>query len=400
MTGSFTLWWLTAASSNPALDPLYQAVKAFNKRYPNVTVKMNRIANDPYKTALPVAMAGGHPPDVFFTWTGYSMLIPFAQSGYSLDLTPYYHEYGWAKRFYRWTLDASRYNGHLYALPNQIFALVVFTNKKLFQQLRVPLPTSTMSWQQVMNAFDAVKKHGTAPLAFGNLNKWPGGHFSTVFLAQFVDPKTRAEIFAGTKPFNTPAAVKGMESLQSLATKYGLFQSGFNGLTNENAQSLFIYKKGSAHQEGTWITTYWKQNHLDAGWFFWPPAPGSRGVQTTMNGVGDGFGVSRKAKDQKAIVAFLDWWVKEGGLVYSRVGGSPNANLGVNKVRGIVDPENVQVFNAMDKLKDTIPYTEHLIRPELVDLWLNNIQAMLGGSMSAKQALDSVEAKAAKVFHR
>ena len=74
---------LFALATN-GFDPV---VEAFNKQYPNITVKLTKFGTDEMKQALRVGASSGKMPDVWFNWGG-SLASPYSKAGLALDLTP------------------------------------------------------------------------------------------------------------------------------------------------------------------------------------------------------------------------------------------------------------------------------------------------------------------------
>ena len=81
-TGNVTVELFALATNG--FDPV---VEAFNKQYPNITVKLTKFGTDEMKQALRVGASSGKMPDVWFNWGG-SLASAYNKAGLALDLTP------------------------------------------------------------------------------------------------------------------------------------------------------------------------------------------------------------------------------------------------------------------------------------------------------------------------
>ena len=73
----------------------FQAVvKAFETANPNVTIRMEAVADDPYKDKIRVVMASGNIPDIYFSWSG-AYAGQFVRAGRAMDLTPAFADQSW-----------------------------------------------------------------------------------------------------------------------------------------------------------------------------------------------------------------------------------------------------------------------------------------------------------------
>src|SRR4029078_7890368 len=81
-TGNVTVELFALATNG--FDP---GVEAFNKQYPNITVKLTKFGTDEMKQALRVGASSGKMPDIWFNWGG-SLASAYNKAGLALCLTP------------------------------------------------------------------------------------------------------------------------------------------------------------------------------------------------------------------------------------------------------------------------------------------------------------------------
>jgi raffinose/stachyose/melibiose transport system substrate-binding protein len=99
--------------------------KAFQAKYPNITLKRVTRSFDDLKTTLKLALSGNEPPDVFQANNGRPDMGSFVQAGQLLPLDRYAAAYKWNERYPESVRKYSSYStngktfgtGTLYGLP-------------------------------------------------------------------------------------------------------------------------------------------------------------------------------------------------------------------------------------------------------------------------------------------
>ncbi len=126
-------------------------VSAFEKQNKNIDVKLIEASDRSDLLArLSTSFAGGTPPDLFLL--NYRFYAQFAARGV---LEPVQSRMNASKLFdrsdfYKQPLDAFTYRGQVTCQPQNISSLVVYYNKKLFNQAKVPFPKKGWTWNQMV----------------------------------------------------------------------------------------------------------------------------------------------------------------------------------------------------------------------------------------------------------
>lgn len=198
-------WWDTSDPDNeaPAYDEL---IKKFNEEYPDVTVKHEIVPFDQtqnkFKTA---AEADSGAPDILraeVAWTP-----EFASLGYlyALDGTA-----ALENNFLETPLSSNEFDGKTYGVPQVTDTLGLMYNKSLFEKAGLDPEAPPTTWDEVRDAAKALKSKAGVDGIYLN----SGGYFLLPFLygegADLVDTE------AQTITVNSPEAVKGIETAQSL----------------------------------------------------------------------------------------------------------------------------------------------------------------------------------------
>lgn len=126
-------------------------IKAFEAEQRTVRVQLIEAAdNKDLMTRLSTAFSGGRPPDLFLM--NYRSFGQFASKGAIEPMGPRLaSSTAFAEPdFYPQALDAFRYDGQLQCMPQNDSSLVVYYNKKLFQEARVAEPEAGWTWAQMV----------------------------------------------------------------------------------------------------------------------------------------------------------------------------------------------------------------------------------------------------------
>ena len=178
-------------------------------------------------------------------------------------LTPldsYSAKWGWGKRQSaalltidgRATPKGQIGSGKLYGISTTGDWVGVFYNKAKMKELGIAVPKTLAEFEK---ALATAKAAGETPIAFGNLDKWPGIHeFQSVLMAVAPAAQVGNTIFGkpGSK-WSTPAVLKAAATVQKWA-KAGYYSDGYAGLGYDDATKNFVKGTGVFTITGTWKT--------------------------------------------------------------------------------------------------------------------------------------------------
>jgi multiple sugar transport system permease protein len=126
-----------------------EALAAFRERYPDIQVLYEPSPGRQYEEKILTGLAADAPPDVFLLD---SKLIPtFTNKNVLMDLEPFIGRLGIdTAQWFPNILDIARRGSALYALPKGFSPLVIYYNKKLFQEAGIPFPDSGWTWNDYL----------------------------------------------------------------------------------------------------------------------------------------------------------------------------------------------------------------------------------------------------------
>lgn len=136
-----------------------ELIAAFETATPDVKVEFIPVGKQKdHMAKLATGFASGEPPDLFLI--NFRRFGQFAAKGVLEDLGPRLVERGNYREadFYPQTIEAFRYQGTLVCTPQNVSSLVVYYNRKLFEQAGLPLPTSDWNWETFLTAAKALTR--------------------------------------------------------------------------------------------------------------------------------------------------------------------------------------------------------------------------------------------------
>ncbi len=131
------------------IETLKPLLADFQRQNPDVPVELIHVP-DAYPQSIRLMAAARKMPDVLFME---SQLLPgFARRGVLRDLSPYLDsdpELG-PDDFYRPVMDAMSWKGTQYGIPRDLSNLVMFYNRRLFDEAGVPYPESGWTYEDMV----------------------------------------------------------------------------------------------------------------------------------------------------------------------------------------------------------------------------------------------------------
>lgn len=153
--------------SGGALEPWNNAIKGFEAKYPGVKVNLEAVP-DAYGDKLLTQFAAGTAPDVFMVGDG--DVAKFVGKGAVQDLDPYITGDNPLDLnvFYPGPFSIGQLQGKTYLMTKDYSPLVIFYNKTLFDEAKVPYPAENWTWDDFLATAQALTKTD----ASGNITQW------------------------------------------------------------------------------------------------------------------------------------------------------------------------------------------------------------------------------------
>lgn len=374
-------------------------VKEFEAAHPDVTIRMEAVADDPYKDKIRVIMSSGNVPDIFFSWSG-EYVAQFVRAGRALDLTAAFAEGGWKDRFSDATLEPFRVGKGVYGVPMNLSGKFVAYNKAHFAKVGAQPPADFDEFVAVM---EKLKAAGITPFAFGGQAPWADAHYIGDFNAKLVPEAVRRADYALTSPdaelFTHPGYAEALARFQDFATR-GWFNKGPNAITNAIARGSFTAGREAMFFEETLGFKQYQNSKLAAdgfGFFQMPPMKGAAGRQDLLTGAPDGFVVAAATKAPKEALEFLRFLTtRENGAAWTKASGRPSAVKGAVTTDNAL-PEVVAGVEAIGRAPGMAIWLDTAVDSRIVGVWLPGMQAVLGGTETPAQVMAKVRQTALQV---
>jgi raffinose/stachyose/melibiose transport system substrate-binding protein len=282
---------------------------AFQAKYPNVKIKRVAKSFADLNATLKLAVSGDRAPDVVQANQGRPVMGQLVKGGLLRPLDAYEKAYGWDDRYADLLLDLNRFtpdaktfgDGKLYGVSQMGEIVGVFYNRAKVTDLPKTFP-------DFEKQIAAVKQRGDVPVAFGNLDKWPGIHdFQTVQNAYVAPDDVRNFVFARSgASIDTPENQEAATKLQDWA-KRGYFTPDFNGTGYDPAWQQFARGKGTFLIAGTWLVAdLEKRMGKNVGFMLAPPKEAG-GDPVSLGGESLPFTITTKSKHPDVAAAYIDF---------------------------------------------------------------------------------------------
>jgi raffinose/stachyose/melibiose transport system substrate-binding protein len=363
--------------------------RAFERKYPNVTIKRVARSTTDLNATLKLAVSGDRAPDVVQANQGRPVMGQLVKGGLLRPVDAYASAYGWGDRYPQVLLDLNRFSpdgktfgsGKLYGISQMGEIVGVFYNRDMVSRA----PSTFAEFERMLAA---AKRRGQVPISFGNLDKWPGIHEYQAVLNQYAAPDAvRDFVFArdGARFENQEAAAK----LQQWA-KAGYFTKNFNGVGYDPAWGQFSKGAGPFLIGGTWLLRDLSDAMGDKlGFMLVPPAEEGGGAQA-LGGESLPFTITSKSEHPDVAAAYIDFITNpDAARVLVETGNLPAMPTDAQPTA----PAGRDVFDAWQALSDAdglVPYLDYAT-PTFYDDITAAIQQLLAGRESPPDFIEDLQ---------
>jgi raffinose/stachyose/melibiose transport system substrate-binding protein len=381
---SLTLWHNYGTGGNAGAT--VTLVKAFEKQNPDISIKVVSQPSANYFALLQAASIAKTGPDLAVQWTG---LFDLKYEKFLLNLKPYFSAAEMAK-INALTYMAPNFNpakGFL-VMPFENQFYMGFYNKALFRKARISGPPK--SWSELYAACDKLTKIGVTPFVYGadpqSISSSPYPWYDMSYLmAGIYTPTQWKGLYTGQIPWTSPKIVAQVSKWASLSKK-GCTNKDV--LTKTNILGAFIKGQAAMISDGNWDTaTFQKSMGKNVAPFVLPFS--NRPQRGVIQYSGDGFSVMNYSKHQREAVRFLKFMmsgpaqkiIAAAGLIPD-IKGYGTKNTLANQMLAFVSKQGLTPY----------PMLDNVVQPEVVTTGMKQLDAALGGNISASSALKSLKA--------
>ncbi|GAA3025920.1 ABC transporter substrate-binding protein [Microbacterium dextranolyticum] len=372
------------------------AIAAFEKQNPNVTITMQSIQNEDLDGKLQTALNAGDAPDIFLQRGGGKMTA-MVQAGQVMDLTDKISDTV-KSEISAGSFKAETYQDKVWAMPLAVLPSGFWYSSDLFTKAGVSSTPTTVT--ELEGVVDKLKAAGIAPIALGGKDAWPAAHWYYNFALRECSAKT-IEKTGDSKDFSDACWTKAAQDLADFAATKP-FNEGF--LTTSAQQGagssagLVANHQAAMELMGAWdpgviaSLTPDEKPLPDLAWFPFPELSGGQGEPGSMMGGVDGYSCSAKAP--KECADFLNFVASaDQQVAYYKAYNAPPVNTTAQK--SVTEPYLQQVLAAYNKAPFVSQWLDTVLGQNVGNALNVAVVDLLAGKSSPDQMMKSV-ADAAK----
>jgi raffinose/stachyose/melibiose transport system substrate-binding protein len=366
--------------------------RAFQEQYPNVTIKRVAKSFEDLNATLKLAVSDDRPPDVVQANQGRPVMGQLVRAGLLRPLNSYAEAYEWDSRYASVLLDLNSFSkdgktfgeGNLYGLSQVGEIVGVFYNKSKVREF-------PQTFEEFEQALAAAKADGDVPIAFGNLDGWPGIHEFETVQAQYEDKQAiRDFVFARSGAgFATPGNEEAAAAIQGWAED-GYFTPDFNGTGYDPAWKDFTKGEGRFLIAGTWLTADLADAMGDEVGFELMPPPEGTDTPTALGGEGLPFAITSGSENPDVAAAYIDFITNaEAAQVLTETNNLPAMRTDAQPGGALLR----DVFAAWQTLSEEdglVPYLDYAT-PTFYDEITAGVQELLAGQRDPAEFTEQIE---------
>ncbi len=255
-------------------------IEAFHAQNDHIRIESEHVSSTPeFNAAIMTRIAAGNAPDIFYI--GEVLVESHIQMGTLLDLLPYAQESGFdLEKFWPSLLPPMGYDeGHLYAIPKDCTAMMIYYNKAMLDAAGIPYPTPDWTWDEYAEMVNklTIKDDTGRVTQYGSAGDsgWPTWlGFAYKNGGQLIDPET------GRLIPDDPKTIEALQRYMDLGLVDGAMPSPdqLASLGNSTPQDLFMSNMAATMIAGRWQTFFFKEFEGEYGYINFPNTDSGNGT--------------------------------------------------------------------------------------------------------------------------
>jgi raffinose/stachyose/melibiose transport system substrate-binding protein len=361
--------------------------------HPNVTLEIQVLENEAFKTKLTTVMQSGDPPDIFQSWGG-GVLNEYAEAGLlrSIDAELDADGGAWRNSFGAGALGVYAYKGVNYGVPWDMGMIGWWYNKALFSQAGIEAFPTT--WTEFTDGVTALKDAGIVPISVGMGDKWPGMHMWAYLVTRIGGQAGFEAALFRTGSFTDAPFVEAGKMIQDLVNM-DPFQDGFLGATYGDEATAMGNGAVAMELMGQWAPAVEKANSVDGNGIGddldWAPFPAVEGGVGDINdavGGGNGFAIGKNAPD--AAIDFVKYLTRpESQMMCAGDGWCIPVVAGGEAA--MTDPLMIKLQAQLALAQYFQLYYDQALPPAMGSVINDSVQALFALSMTPEECAQAIE---------
>ncbi|MFC0299478.1 extracellular solute-binding protein [Virgibacillus soli] len=360
-------------------------VADFEKEHEGVKVDVEVLSNEQYKDKLKVLSTSNELPDVGMTWAA-GFLQPYVSGNKFATLDDVLDD-GLKDSFVSGTTEAYAIDGKTYGLPLELNIVSVYYNKAIFDQYGLKEPKDYDEFKDVVKT---LKDNGVAPIALGNKDSWTGSLWYMYFADRIGDDDVLTKAITREGSFEDPALIEAAKDVQELVDM-DAFVKGFNGLSDEEAKSMFMNEQAAMYLIATWDLPNYTTNEDvpqefrdSVGYFKFPVVDGKGDQNSYVGGPGVGLFVSENSKVKDEAKEFVAYFTEKWGeRAVTEVGVIPATKVDTESLE--LPQMYVDVLNDLNSATNITLFADVQMSASTAQVHLEQIQALFGKDITPEE---------------
>jgi len=370
-----------------------ELINRYMEENPHVKVEVEALQDEPYKNKILVYSSMNDLPDILHTWGQASFINPLIENGLLAELNPDdFKDYG----FVAGSFDGYSKNGKLFGLPKNADMLVLYYNKKIFQEQGLEAPKTT---EELLNVIQKLREANINPVAVNGMDAWTFPiWFEYAVQRQTGDFSTMDKALAGEGSFTSPEFIKAAEEMKALVDE-GMFQNSFLTADYGTARNLFGQEKAAMYLMGSWEMSLaadenFPQSFRDNVAVIPYPSSSNSSAQDVAAWYGGGYSISNHSKHKEEAIALLKYMFKPENwakTTWQTGAGIPAQNFDayLTGQETVLQKELISIFNSI-KTSSGTPVLDDAT-PEFKQAIMDAHQLLFSGEITPQQFVDSIQ---------
>ncbi|MDX3228960.1 extracellular solute-binding protein [Streptomyces sp. ME19-01-6] len=273
--------------------------------------------------------------------------------------------------------------GRLYGISQTGEYVGLYYNKDVLAKAGLQPPKT---WGEFTASLPRLKDRDELPIQFGNLDKYPAIHTFGVLQDQLAAAEVRDTVLGRGTGFDT-AATKDAAATLADWTKRGYLPKGANGLGYDDAAKKFSSGDGGYLLTGTWLLADLKKAMGDKLGLMTPPPASAGKAPVTTGGQGLAWSITSRSKHPEVAAAYLDFITNKHAADVMTAHGVLPAVPGAAAERvkpDTVDGQMIAGWKRLSAADGLVPYLDYST-PTFFDTITAALQGVISGKTSPER---------------
>lgn len=366
-------------------------IDQYMRENPGVRIRVEALQDEAYKAKMKIYASTNQMPDVIQSWGQPSFIKPLIDNGLLLELDPSdFAESG----FFPGAMDGFSQDHKVYGLPRSADFLVLFYNKRIFQEKGLQVPQTVEDLNEVVRK---LRGAGMNPIAVNGMDRWTFPIWFEYMQERVSGSFDRMDAALSRRErFSNPVFVEAAENMQAFAQN-GAFADDYLTASYGAARNLFGQGGAAMYLTGSWETglatdgTFSADFRENVGAF---PYPGSQagGVTDVAAWYGGGYSISASTEHPGEALRFLHYFFRPENwarLLWKNGAGMPSSRFSLSGSETGLQRDLAAILDGMTS------YSGTPVLDASTDKWKTGIMELevrlLDGRLSPQQFVEELD---------